>query len=110
MNLEDWDFEHQRLGTEASVAEIRAESGLGKNARVDLDLEFAAVGDDADAPAALKALGMFGYAADVEDGRIQVTVPDVAFDAAEIWRHEERTTRIVLARGFEPDGWGFQEP
>ena len=25
MNLEDWDFEHQRLETEASVAEIRAE-------------------------------------------------------------------------------------
>ena len=49
MSLEDWDFEHQRLETEASVAEIRAESGLGKDARVDLDLEFAAAGDDADA-------------------------------------------------------------
>lgn len=110
MSLEDWDFEHQRLETEASVAEIRAESGLGKDVRVDLDLEFAAAGDDADAPAALKALGMFGYAADLVDGRIQVTLPDVAFDAGEIWQHEERTTRIVLARGFEPDGWGFQEP
>ena len=109
MSLEDWDFEHQRLETEASVAEIRAESGLGKNARVDLDLEFAPA-EDADAPAALKALGMFGYAADVVDRRIEVTVPDVSLEAGEIWRHEERTTRIVLARGFEPDGWGFQEP
>jgi len=110
VSAEDWDFEHQRLETEASVAEIRAESGLAKGARVDLDLEFAPASDEADGRAALKALGMFGYAADVEDGRIQVTVPDVAFDAAEIWRHEERTSRIVLARGFEPDGWGFQEP
>ena len=110
MSLEHWDFEHQRLETEASVAEIRSESGLGKDARVDLDLEFAPVSGDADAPAALRALGSFGYAADVEDGRIQVTVPDVVFDAAEIWRHEERTSRIALARGFEPDGWGFQEP
>jgi hypothetical protein len=110
VSLENWDFEHQRLETAASVAEIRAESGLAKDARVDLDLEFAPASDAADAPAALKALGMFGYAADVEDGRIQVTVPDVAFDAAEIWRHEERTSRIALARGFEPDGWGFQEP
>lgn len=110
MRAEDWDFEHQRLETEASVAQIRAEAGLGKDARVDLDLEFAPVAADADAPAALKALGMFGYAADMVEGRIQVTVPDVAFDAGEIWRHEERTTRIALTRHFEPDGWGFQEP
>jgi hypothetical protein len=110
MGLEDWDFGHQRLETEASVAQIRAESGLGADARVDLDLEFMAAADDADAPAALRALGSFGYAADLENGRIQVTVPDVALDAGAIWRHEERTTRIALARGFEPDGWGFQEP
>ncbi len=110
MSAEDWDFEHQRLETEASVSKIRSETGLGKDARVDLDLEFTPTSDGSDAPATLKALGMFGYAADVEDGRIQVTVPDVAFDAAEIWRHEERTSRIALARGFEPDGWGFQEP
>jgi hypothetical protein len=34
----------------------------------------------------------------------------VPFTLEAIWEHEERTTRIALARGFEPDGWGFWEP
>ncbi|MFO1104765.1 MAG: hypothetical protein U1E34_01590 [Amaricoccus sp.] len=110
----DWDFDEQRAETEMTVAQVREESGLDETAVITLDLEFVPVEEGADPAAVLKALTSFGYLASAvendPDGRIEATVLDIPFSAEVIWLHEERTTRIALARGFVPDGWGFWEP
>lgn len=110
----DWDFEEQRADTAMTITQVRAESGLTETALITLDLEFLPEDKDADAAAFLKALASFGYLASVAeddpDGRIDATVLDIPFTLDAIWLHEERTTRLALARGFVPDGWGFWEP
>ncbi|MXU65362.1 hypothetical protein [Oceanomicrobium pacificus] len=106
----DWDFELQQAQTAATLHQLRSEADFPQDARVTLDLTFVP-GAGADLEAATRALGMFGYAATPsEDGGFSVAVEDVALAVDEIWLHEERTSRIALARGFTPDGWGFWEP
>lgn len=107
-----WDFDHQRAETDLTLAELGREAGLGAGDRITLDLAFVPAADDADASALAKALTSFGYlvGAPDDDGRIEASVLDIAFSADAVWLHEERTTRIALARGFESDGWGFWEP
>ena len=110
----DWDWDEQKADTELSIAEVRAESGLDEGALITLDLEFLPENKDADAAAFIKALESFGYLASAAendpDGRIDATVLDIPFTLETIWLHEERTTKLALARGFVPDGWGFWEP
>lgn len=102
------DFEHQKAETFWTVAEL-LKKGVEEGATINLDLEFIP-GEGADAAAAIRALKMFGYEAEpAENEGLTLTVPDVAFSAEDIWLHEERTTKIVLERGFLPDGWGFWE-
>ncbi len=114
MSIEDWDFAEQRADTEMTIEEVRKESGLDASAIITLDLEFLPEEKDADVAAFIKALESFGYLASVAeddpDGRIDATVLDIPFTLDAIWMHEERTTRLALARGFVPDGWGFWEP
>jgi len=58
---------------------------------------------------------MFGYAGDLDETgesgpNYVVTIPDVALTAEDIWLNEERVSKIAIARGYTPDGWGFFEP
>ena len=107
-----WDWAHQRGETEATIAMLRDEAAMIDGAIITLDLEFVAVFDDADRAAFEKALKTFGYqiTSDAEDDSVEVAVPNLPFTLESIWQHEERTTKLALARGFEPDGWGFFEP
>ncbi|MEM6439772.1 MAG: hypothetical protein AAF763_08795, partial [Pseudomonadota bacterium] len=79
-------------------------------ASIRLDLQFVP-GEAADAPAFLRALGMFGYEAEgaLDGAEVEASV-DAVLTLEDVWRHEERTTKIALARGYVPDGWGFWEP
>lgn len=110
----DWDYAEQRADTEMTIDQVRKESGLDATAMITLDLEFLPEEKDADVAAFIKALQSFGYLAsaaeDDPDGRIDATVLDIPFTLEAIWMHEERTTKLALARGFVPDGWGFWEP
>lgn len=110
----DWDYDEQRADTEMTIEQVRAESGLDETSMITLDLEFLPESPDADAKALIKALETFGYLAALAeedpDGRVEATVLDIPFTAEAIWLHEERTTKLALARGFVPDGWGFWEP
>jgi hypothetical protein len=107
-----WDWEHQKAETEATVALLREEGAVAEGALIVLDLEFVPAFADADRAALVKSLKSFGYevTSDADDGGVEISVPDVAFGVESIWLHEERTTKLALARGFEPDGWGFFEP
>ena len=109
---EYWDWEHQKAETEATIALLRAEAAVADGALIVLDLEFVAAFDDADRPAFERALKSFGYevTSAADDDGVEISVPDVTFGFDAIWLHEERTTKLALARGFEPDGWGFFEP
>lgn len=104
-----WDFEIQRAVTAHTLSELAAQ-GAPEGAPIRLDLQFVP-GDGADAPAFLRALGMFGYAAEGSlDGEEVEASVDAVLTLDDIWLHEERTTKIALARGYVPDGWGFWEP
>jgi len=108
----DWDFEHQRLETALTVESLAADAGMTPEHRITLDLQFHPAEDDADRAAFEKALQSFGYTLGVadEDDDVAAWVADVPFTLEAIWTHEERTTRLALARGFAPEGWGFWEP
>lgn len=112
MTEEEWDFEEQRADTEMTVAELLADTELTAENVITLDLEFMPETEEADTEAFVKALESFGYLASATDegGRVDASVLDIPFSAEAIWTHEERTTKIALARGFVPDGWGFWEP
>lgn len=111
-HVDAWDFAHQEAETAASVAMLRAEAGLDETARITLDLTFRPADAGADPAPLLKALRSFGYAArEMEaDGMIEAQVADLPFTYEAIHLHEDRTSRLALARGYLPDGWGFWEP
>ena len=107
--MSDHDFTAQQAETFYTVAQFLKDKDVAvkEGQKINLDLQFVA-GESPDPAAAIRALAMFGYeASEAEEGGIEVQVPDVAFAAADIWLHEERTTKIVLDRGYLPDGWGF---
>jgi len=112
---QEWDFAEQKSETNDTVQDLKENQNLpvGKDTIVTLDI-FLVPGEGADQEALEKALAMFGYAGDVseEEGSSDfvVTVPEVSLTAEDIWLHEERVTKIAIARGFTPDGWGFFEP
>ncbi|MBD3625383.1 MAG: hypothetical protein HUJ24_08405 [Rhodobacteraceae bacterium] len=105
-----WDWEHQQAVTRLTVKQILNDTDLPKGTSIDLDLEFRPT-ETADRTAAVRKMGMFGYAVDdAEDGALRVVAASVPLDADAIWQHEERASRIALIHGYEPDGWGFAEP
>lgn len=112
----DWDFERQKSETYDTIVDLKDNQDIpvGAETIVVLDV-FLIPGEDSDQDALERALAMFGYAGDVdesqEDGpNFVVTVPDVSLTAEDIWLHEERISKMAVARGFTPDGWGFFEP
>lgn len=113
---DDWDFERQRSETIDTLADLKDNQGLpvGPQTIVTLDI-FLVPTEAADQDALERALAMFGYAGDPDETpgnapNYVVTVPEVALTADDIWLHEERVSKIAVARGFTPDGWGFYEP
>ncbi|QDL91696.1 ribonuclease E inhibitor RraB [Paroceanicella profunda] len=112
MSDETWDWAEQRRDTEFTYAELKKEAGIAPGTVITLDLQFLPAETDSDEEAFMKALSSFGY--DVnryeEDDTVEATVEGVPFTIEDIWVHEERTTKIALARGFAPDGWGFWDP
>lgn len=107
---DDWDWELQQNQTAYTVAELIKQNAGLEGANIALDMEFAPV-TGADATAIEKALRTFGYGVLVSsEGAIQASISDIPFTFESIWTHEERTTKMALSRGYQPDGWGFWEP
>ncbi len=109
------DYAAQKAETYATFAEIDATAGLPEEA--DIDYIFLP-GPGADWTAVIVALSDEGYAAerhdpepddaDFADGPwLTATLTDQPVSALSIWLGEETATRIALAHGFQPDGWGF---
>lgn len=112
MNGNGWDWEEQRRESAEIYRELLAESGIEPGTRVTLVLHFLPSEEDSDEEALIRALESFGYdvAVEPEDDTVEAAIDDVPFTEAEVWKHESRTTKIALARGYAPDGWGFLDP
>ncbi|WP_118133045.1 hypothetical protein [Oceanicella sp. SM1341] len=112
MSDETWDWAEQRRDTEFTYEELKKEAGIEPGTVITLDLQFLPAETDSDEAAFMRALSSFGY--DVnryeEDDTVEATIEGVPFTVEDIWKHEERTTKIALARGYAPDGWGFWDP
>jgi len=109
--MEDtWDWELQQNQTAYTVAELLKDNPALEGKIITLDMHYEPV-DGADATALEKALTTFGYGVRVAtSGTMETSITDIPFTFASIWTHEERTTKMALSRGFQPDGWGFWEP
>lgn len=109
--MEDtWDWELQQNQTAYTVAELLKDNPGMEEREITLDLHFEP-GEGADTGALEKALASFGYSVRVAtSGTIETSISDIPFTFPSIWTHEERTTKMALSRGFQPDGWGFWEP
>lgn len=107
---DEWDWELQQNQTAYTVAELIKQNPGLEGANIALDMEYEPT-DAADAAALEKALRTFGYDVIVAaEGAIQASISDIPFTFESIWTHEERTTKMALSRGYQPDGWGFWEP
>ncbi len=113
---ETWDFDRQKSETIDTLKDLKDNQGVptGAETIVTLDI-FLTPGEAADEEALERALAMFGYAGDPNEAdeggpSYVVSIPDVALSAEDIWLHEERVSKIAVARGYTPDGWGFFEP
>lgn len=107
------DYAAQRIETFAAFDDIVENAGLPESA--DVDYAFLP-GPDADWAGVMRALGGHGYDcekveadADAPDSSdwLSATLPDQPISALAIWLGEEMATRVALAHGFTPDGWGF---
>lgn len=113
MDEADWNFTEQQAETVWTCEQLRDQQGIKPHTGIMLDLFFIPVeGEDARREALEKALESFGYeiTADNEPGQVAASIGPVPFTPQDIWLHEERTTKMALARGYKPDGWGFAEP
>ena len=107
---DEWDWELQQNQTAYTVAELIKQNAGLNGTNITLDMEYGPV-EGADAATLEKALRTFGYDVIVStQGAIQASISDIPLTFESIWTHEERTTKMALSRGFEPDGWGFWEP
>lgn len=107
------DFAAQRQETYAAFAELQAEDDLPEEA----ELEFAftaglsANWDVFEAALLDEGHQVERYLTDDQDPDfapyILASLPDHPISALAIWMSEEHITRIALAHGFTPDGWGF---
>lgn len=108
-----WDPTVAERETRASVAELVAESGLVSGTPITLDLRFVP-GSDADRPGFIAAMRAAGYAgAAYEAGgreELEASLPQIPLTPDAVWAEEARAAEIALAHGYEPAGWGFEEP
>jgi hypothetical protein len=111
-DLSGWDYAEQRRDTVVSYRELARESGLAPGTPITLDLQFLPSEDGADEAGLVAALERAGYDVVVlpEDGTVEASAAGVPFEVEAIWAHEEKTTKLALPRGYDPDGWGFFEP
>ena len=118
MDEKDWDFQTQQAETVWTCEQLRDTKGVVPHSEIQLDLFFVPIdGEDARREAFEKALGMFGYQVDdaatfdeaIDKNAVACSIGPIPFTPQDIWLHEERTTKMALARGFRPDGWGFAE-
>ncbi|RIJ18235.1 hypothetical protein D1227_00915 [Henriciella mobilis] len=113
MDEADWNFAEQQAETVWTCEQLRDKQGVKPHSDIMLDLFFAPIeGEEARREAFEKALSSFGYeiAEADEPGQVAASIGPIPFTPQDIWLHEERTTKMALARGFKPDGWGFAEP
>lgn len=106
-----WDAETAWAETALTVqhlSETHQELAALAGELIVLDFHFRPDGGDLEG--FLRALKMFGYEGRAEGQDVQVSVENVPFTAEAIWKQEEPLARLALARGFQPDGWGFFEP
>lgn len=112
MDDADWNFTEQQAETVYTCEQLRDRQGLKPHTDIMLDIFFAPIeGEEPRREAFEKVLDSFGYALgepDTED-QVAVSVGPIPFTPQDIWLHEERTTKMALARGYQPDGWGFAE-
>lgn len=114
--MTEWDFDRQQSETNDTLKDLakNQDVAVGPDTIITLDI-FLVPTEAADQDALERALAMFGYAGERDDtpendNSFVVTIPDVALTADDVWLHEERVSKIAVARGFTPDGWGFFEP
>ncbi|MEQ9316083.1 MAG: hypothetical protein RLN72_09525 [Henriciella sp.] len=120
MDESDWNFTEQQAETVWTCEQLRDKQGVKPRSDILLDLFFVPIeGEESRREAFEKALGMFGYEVDEFDysddqgisrETVACSIGPIPFTPQDIWLHEERTTKMALARGYKPDGWGFAEP
>ncbi len=113
MDDADWNFTEQQAETVYTCEQLRDTQGVKPHSEIMLDLFFKPIeGEEARREAFEKALASFGYELNEAEApdEVAATVGPIPFTPQDIWTHEERTTKMALARGYQPDGWGFAEP
>ena len=104
------DYATQKAETFATYASLDDKNTLPDEA--DVDYFFVPRDAAADWRPLADALSREGYDCEwIEDGEapyLMATLPDQALSAEGIWLGEEVATRLAVAHGFSPDGWGFQ--
>ena len=113
MDEADWNFTEQQAETVYTCEQLRDTKGVKPHSEIMLDLFFVPVGgEEARREAFEKALETFGcQPGEAEnENEVAASIGPIPFTPQDIWLHEERTTKMALARGYKPDGWGFAEP
>ena len=113
MDEADWNFTEQQAETVYTCEQLRDTKGVKPHSEIMLDLFFVPVeGEEARRAAFEKALETFGYQPGEAENENEVaaSIGPIPFTPQDIWLHEDRTTKMALARGYKPDGWGFAEP
>lgn len=113
MDEADWNFTEQQAETVYTCEQLRDTKGVKPHSEIMLDLFFVPVeGEETRRAAFEKALETFGYQPGEAENENEVValIGPIPFTPQDIWLHEERTTKMALARGYKPDGWGFAEP
>ncbi|WP_018148439.1 hypothetical protein [Henriciella marina] len=113
MDEADWNFTEQQAETVFTCEQLRDSKGVKPHSEIILDLFFVPIeGEEARRAAFEKALETFGYQLGEAEKETEVaaSIGPIPFTPQDIWLHEERTTKMALARGYKPDGWGFAEP
>ena len=113
MDEANWNFTEQQAETVFTCEQLRDKQGVKPHTEIRLDLFFKPIeGEEARREAFEKALETFGYEVgeSESDGEVAAAIGPIPFTPQDIWLHEERTTKMALARGYQPDGWGFAEP
>lgn len=105
----DHDYEGQRADTLAVFRDIAARNQIPDSIR--LELQFVPE-EDADWTGARNALMRSGFDVDrygdIGNETLEAAIVLEAPSGEAIWTVEERATRLCLACGFRPDGWGFR--
>lgn len=102
------DYAKQKTETYAVFSDLQSQVDITDTA--DIDYMFEA-GEDANWEAFEAALDAAGYDTEREEGDgnpyLVAILADQPVSALTIWMGEEMATKIALAHGFTPDGWGL---